>query len=310
MAIVARVHRTSERLGHLTLAHSVLDRRSELRVEGHLVPRLLSRPATRVVDIVGRRAPVTDDVGTALALRSPRAEDADHLVAYLGDGPDGTAYVAVLDATEPDGESTDVRGLREVAPLLTDLDAGIFATALALANWHATHGHCPRCGTRTDPVQAGWTRVCPEDGSEHFPRTDPAVIMSVVDAQDRLLLARSPNWPGQRYSVLAGFVEPGETLEAAVAREVHEEVGIDVADVTFLGDQPWPFPTSLMLGFTARALSVDLVLQDSEIAEAHWVTRAQLDDRLRSGEWGVSGRLSISRRLIEHWFGGELPDGA
>lgn len=309
--MVARVHRTTERLGHLTLAHSVLDRRSELRVDDDLVPRLLSRPATRVLDIVGRRAPVTDDVrGTALSLRSPRDDDAGHLVAYLGDAPDGTAYLAVLDATETDREWADVRSLREVAPLMTDLDAGIFATALALANWHASHGHCPRCGTQTEPVRAGWTRVCPADGSEHFPRTDPAVIMSVVDEQDRLLLARSPSWPGQRYSVLAGFVEPGETLEAAVTREVHEEVGVDVTDATFLGDQPWPFPTSLMLGFTARALSVDLVLQDSEIAEAHWVTRAQLDGRLRSGEWAVSGRLSISRRLIEHWFGGELPDGA
>jgi NAD+ diphosphatase len=156
------------------------------------------------------------------------------------------------------------------------------------------------------PEQGGWLRRCPADRSEHYPRTDPAVIMSVVDDRDRLLLARGPQWAERRYSVLAGFVEPGETLEAAVAREVFEEVGVRVADVRFLGNQPWPFPSSLMLGFTARALTTDLVLQEDEIAEARWVTREELLAEVAEGSTGVANRISIARSLIEHWLGQEI----
>ena len=130
-----------------------------------------------------------------------------------------------------EGEPREWRSLRDVAVLLSDRDSGLFTTALALANWHAKHTHCPRCGSATTAQQGGWVRRCTNDGSEHYPRTDPAVIMSVVDADDRLLLARGPQWGEARYSVLAGFVEPGESLEAAVAREVHEEVGVAVEDV-------------------------------------------------------------------------------
>jgi NAD+ diphosphatase len=190
---------------------------------------------------------------------------------------------------------------------LDDRDAGLLTTALGLLNWHRAHGHCPRCGTPTEPAQGGWLRRCPHDGSEHYPRTDPAVIMSVVDEHDRLLLARGPQWATRRYSVLAGFVEPGETLEAAVAREVREEVGVTVTDVCFLGNQPWPFPSSLMLGFTARALGTDLVLQEDEIAEARWVTREELLAEIGDGSTGVAGRLSIARSLIEHWLGQAIP---
>ena len=153
---------------------------------------------------------------------------------------------------------------------------------------------------------AGWIRRCPADGSEHYPRTDMAVIMAVVDADDRLLLARGKGFRGNGMSVLAGFVEPGESLAAAVAREVAEEVGVEVTDVTYLGDQPWPFPSSLMLGFTARALGTDLRLQAEEIEAARWFTRDELVAALADGSVVVSGRISISRRIIEHWFGGPL----
>ena len=151
---------------------------------------------------------------------------------------------------------------------------------------------------------AGWIRRCPADGSEHYPRTDMAVIMAVVDADDRILLARGKGFRGNGMSVLAGFVEPGETLAAAVAREVAEEVGVEVTDVTYLGDQPWPFPSSLMLGFTARALGTELRLQAEEIEAARWFSRDELVEALADGSVVVSGRISISRRIIEHWFGG------
>jgi NAD+ diphosphatase len=147
------------------------------------------------------------------------------------------------------------------------------------------------------------------EGSEHYPRTDVAVIMSVVDEDDRLLLAQGAGWGTGRYSVLAGFLEPGESLAAAVAREVREEVGLEVTDVEYLGDQPWPFPTSLMVGFTARAAHTDaagLRLQEGEIADARWFTRDEVRAAIADGSLGVSARLSIARRLVERWLGHEI----
>jgi len=212
----------------------------------------------------------------------------------------------VADDLETRDEEAGWRTLRQVGADLDDLGASAFATTLALANWHRTHGHCPRCGTPTEPVLAGWIRRCPADGSDHYPRTDMAVIMAVVDADDRLLLARGKGFRGNGMSVLAGFVEPGETLAAAVAREVLEEVGVEVTDVTYLGDQPWPFPSSLMLGFTSRAVGTSLRLQADEIEAARWFSRDELTAAVADGSVVVSGRLSISRRIIEHWFGGPI----
>jgi len=148
--------------------------------------------------------------------------------------------------------------------------------------------------------------LCPRDGSEHYPRTDPAVIMAVTDAADRLLLARSPHWPEGRLSVLAGFVEPGESLEAAVAREVFEEVGVVVEQIRYLGSQPWPFPSSLMVGFTSRAVDPTLHLDMEEIVEAVWVARTELGEMMRAGRFGISPTVSISRRIIEQWYGGPI----
>ena len=197
-------------------------------------------------------------------------------------------------------------GLRDIGALLPDGDVEAFMTAEALGQWHVTHTHCPRCGVETEPATAGWTRRCPNDGSEHYPRTDPAVIMAITDPTDRLLLARSPAWPVNRRSVLAGFVEPGERLEAAVAREVLEEVGLSVRDVRYVASQPWPFPASLMLGFTATTDREALTLVDGEIAEAEWYTREQLQRAVSDGSLGLPGPLSIARRLIEAWFGQPL----
>ena len=298
--------RPAQTLPHLVLAGFALDRDATRRGTPHLVKELLADPRSRVVEIRRDTTKVAAEPdGPRLALRGPEPGDADRLAVYLGRDAHHTAYLCVAAADAgPEGE--EWRTLRQVAAQLPEGEAGLFATALALANWHAAHGHCPRCGTPTEPNLAGWIRRCPADGSEHYPRTDPAVIMSVVADDGRLLLARGAAWGEKRYSVLAGFVEPGETLAAAVTREVREEVGIDVEEVTYLGDQPWPFPTSLMIGFTARARSTGLTFRDGEIAEALWVTRDELRDRVTSGEWGISPRLSIARRLIEHWYGAPI----
>jgi NAD+ diphosphatase len=278
---------------------------------------LLKDPLTRVVQLVEGRAQVVEsDRASALLLRSPDERDSHRLAVFLGHDTEGTAYVGVVGGAgeaQDDQEAADTapwRTLREVGALLSDRDAGLFVTVQGLANWHASHTHCPLCGAMTEPDQAGWIRRCTQDRSEHYPRTDPAVIMAVTDAADRLLLARSPHWPQGRLSVLAGFVEPGESLEAAVAREVFEEVGLIVAQVRYLGNQPWPFPSSLMVGFTARAADVTLHLDQEEIAQAVWVSREDLREMVLAGTFGLSPTVSIARRMIERWYGGPIDQGA
>ncbi len=312
-------------LTHLALSRGTLDRAAHRRADPELLARLLSDPATRVVtvtrearmEVVSREgddavAP-SDSAGAALAYRSPVVADRHLLAFFLGEEEpeDGvtegepTAYVAVVgeapDADEPAAERW--QNLRAAGLDLGARDAGIFTTAQALMFWHAGHPFCPRCGSPTAPALSGWTRRCERDGSEHYPRTDPAVIMAVIDADDRLLLGRSPAWPEGRFSVLAGFVEPGESFEAAVAREVGEEVGIAVTDVTYLGNQPWPFPASGMIGFRARALGTEITVDPVEIAEARWVSRADYIAQLQSGELKTPSGISIAQRIIEHWLG-------
>ena len=308
---------SSETLHDLSLARGTLDRDSLRRRDPDLLTLLLKDPLTQVLEVVGGRAQVTvSDSECPLLLRPPCPQDVGRLVMFLGRDGQGTAYVGVLGATddvqgdlgEQVGAGAAVwRTLREVGVLLSDRDAGMFATVQGLVNWHESHPHCPRCGAPTEPDQGGWIRRCTKDRSEHYPRTDPAVIMAVTDPSDRLLLARSPNWPAGRLSVLAGFVEPGESLDAAVAREVFEEVGLVVDQVCYLGNQPWPFPSSLMVGFTARASDPStLHLDQVEIVEAMWVTRADLRALVLAGDFGIAPTVSIARRIIEHWYGGPI----
>lgn len=165
--------------------------------------------------------------------------------------------------------------LRGVMTGLSDLEAEIAATGRALTGWHATHGHCARCGAPTVACEGGWQRRCPACGARHFPRTDPVVIM-LVTRGNAALVGRTPGWPSGMYSLLAGFMEPGETLEAAVRREVHEEAGLDVTRVRYLASQPWPFPASLMLGCAAEAGPGPLVIDPAEIEDARWVTREEM----------------------------------
>jgi NAD+ diphosphatase len=284
----------------LVFAGAPLDRAAELRLRHDILRRLLAEPTTAVLD-VGRHsvAAVRDGERVSLRLRSPQPDDEGREALLLG-RHDGRVVLGV----RVEGEG--LTPLREVADLLPSQEASFAATAVALDNWHGTHPRCSRCGEPTVIDQAGWVRTCQADDSQHHPRTDPAVIMAVTDESDRLLLARGAGWPEGRMSVLAGFVEPGETLAAAVAREVREEVGVEVVDVRYQGDQPWPFPASLMVGFTARATTTELTLDGSEIADARWFTREELRAALESRELRRPSSVSISARLIERWYGGPL----
>jgi NAD+ diphosphatase len=194
-------------------------------------------------------------------------------------------------------------GLREAAPVLSDADAGLLAYAQQLVHWRRTHRFCGTCGQPTAAEDAGHVRVCPE-GHQAHPRTDPVVIMLVADG-DRVLLGRQPSWPAGRYSALAGFVEPGETLEAAVAREVREEAGVQVADVRYRFSQPWPFPASLMLGFQARYAGGEVAADEAELEDARWFTREQLQAAAGEAPDAVvklPPPLAIARRLIDAWL--------
>jgi NAD+ diphosphatase len=290
------------------------DRLAERRDDAGWLAEAWADPGSRVLVIAPDGTAAVTEGQDGPNLRMLPAAEADQagtrvLLGVAG----GTVYFGLLSDTEPKPESTvDWRGLRELGTLLTDLDVGLLTSAVALGTWHHRHPHCPRCGTRTEVAQAGWIRVCPLDSSQHFPRTDPAVIMLVHDGAGRCVLARGPQWGAGRMSVLAGFVEAGESAEAAVAREVAEEVGIAVCDVRYTGSQPHPFPSSLMLGYTAL-LDGDPTLRvdGGEIVEAGWFTRAEVR---RATDWGsepadlevqlrgLPSAMSIARQLINTWL--------
>ena len=187
-------------------------------------------------------------------------------------------------------------------------DAPLFAAALSLANWHRRHGYCSVCGHATAPNRGGWSRACERCAAEHYPRADPVVIM-LAEHDGRLLLGRQPQYPPGRFSALAGFVEPGETIEAAVARELNEEAGIHVRDVTYIASQPWPFPSTLMIGAHAVATGDSLTIDRTELDDARWFSRAEVAAAL-SGDEGAAfvppPRFAIARTLIDRWASGRL----
>jgi NAD+ diphosphatase len=194
-------------------------------------------------------------------------------------------------------------GLREAATELPADEAGLAAYAASLLSWHRRHRFCANCGQPTEPWDAGHERHCPACGTHHFPRTDPVVIVRVTDGS-RLLLGRKPDWPEGRYSVLAGFVEPGESLEDAVRREIHEESGVKVRSASYVASQPWPFPSSLMLGFHAEADGGEPRPNDAELGDVRWFGPAEVEDAA-AGQGGVflPPPFTIARRLIDNWRG-------
>ena len=289
--------------GSLALSRGRIDRAAERRDDDTWLAAAWRAPQTLVLVVDDGSVAVGAD-GASVRWMPPADvdESADRLL--LGADVDGRAWFAVAGAHPPDARAA---GLRELGPLLPDDEAGLVVHAIALVNWHAAHPCCARCGTRTTIAAAGHVRQCPDDGSMHFPRTDPAIIVLITDEQDRCLLGRHPAWPADRFSTLAGFVEPGESLEQALAREVREEVGIEIATTRYAGSQPWPFPSSLMLGFFATATTTDIQVDGAEISEARWWSRDDVVEQVGSGKLAFPGSASIARRLIEAWFGGLLP---
>lgn len=291
------------------LARSGLDRDHVSRIAPDAVERALEQPSTRIVVVAGDRAPVRDGrlVRFAPDALPRQAMPVEPLVppSWLGrlapesEGQPGAIVLSML-VTEPfEIDGADWRSLREVGAELDDADAGVLVQAVALGAWQRESHHSPLDGRPTAFEESGWVRRS-ANGAAHFPRTDPAVIVAIHDRDDeRILLGHNAAWPAGRYSLIAGFVDPGESLEAAVVREVHEETGLRVVEPRYLGSQPWPFPRSLMLGFECVAPDPELIVPDGvEILDLKWLTR----DELRSGELQLPGQTSIASWIIDAWL--------
>ena len=309
----------------LPVRPALVDRGSAARIRPGMIDDLLAG-TDAVAAVLSRRQGLVR--GSNLVLVNARelldrlqeAGSAPELVVYLGsalpaaDIPAGTELLLFVLPAPPEPGTAGIpadaswAGFREVAGGLTATSTALFVEASAIANWHSAHTHCPRCGTPTDVEAGGWVRRCPADNSEHYPRTDPAIIVTVVGPDGRLLLGGGGPVDARNYSTLAGFVEPGESLEEAVVREIQEEVGVRVAACQYLGSQSRPFPASLMLGFTAVTEDAQATPDGVEVTRARWFSREELQEAVLSGEITISSRLSIARSLIEHWYGGRIRD--
>jgi NAD+ diphosphatase len=306
----------------LPLSRTRINRDAISRKIPGFLEQIMGEDTTRVVLIWRGEALLAEDSRTRIELVVPAGVPAGSLLIYLGvttqsvrDIPEGTRIVAaVLDDEGGPLVSKDMArwvSARTMAHALDDLDSGIVVEALAMANWHHAHTYSPITGAPAEPDQAGWTRVDQSTGKDLFPRTDAAVIALVTDQHDRIVLGSNALWEARRYSLLAGFVEPGESLETAVIREVFEESGLVVTNPVYMGSQPWPFPASLMVGFRAEideASLADIRPDGTEIIDLRWFSREELLSSL--GEVLLPGRPSIARAMIESWLGQELPEGS
>ncbi|MBL1066321.1 NAD(+) diphosphatase [Streptomyces sp. 7-21] len=288
-----------------------IDRGTSHRLDEAWLAAAWSHPTTRVFVVSGGQALIEESEDGRTELVMMPSFDAPLTEAhryFLGTDEEGVRYFALQKDALPGRMDDAARpaGLREAAALLSDRDNELLVHAVALENWQRMHRFCSRCGERTVIAASGHIRRCPACGAEHYPRTDPAVIMLVTDDEDRALLGRQLHWPKGRYSTLAGFVEPGESVEQAVIREVAEEAGVTVGQVQYVASQPWPFPSSLMLGFMAQATSTEVRVDGEEIDEARWFSRDDLRAALESGEVLPPTGVSIASRLIEMWYGKPL----
>jgi NAD+ diphosphatase len=236
----------------------------------------------------------------ALELKSSSDYSEADIKIYLGEIAGKHFFAVHKEIAEGAGQT-----LREIAGLLDEVQLEIAVTSLALINWHESHPRCPRCGNETEVTANGWVRKCIVDGSQHFPRTDPAIIVAVQDRAGRICLGRQAIWPEGRYSNFAGFVEPGESLEDAVIREVEEESGLQVRDIRYLYSQPWPFPNSIMLAYEAFTDNPELAKPDGEeIVDLKWFTKDALRSSIADGSLNLPPVTSVSRKMIERWLNG------
>jgi len=276
-----------------------LDRASTQRGDPAWVARQLGAPSARAV-AAGQDGVLLDAAGHALA-RVPVNPEAEPILLGLEGGR--PLFAVDVEAIEGEAHGGQLLGLRDAGALLPRGEGGLAAYLVALLNWHRRHRYCANCGALTDLAEAGLSRSCPRCAATHFPRTDPVVIM-LVEHDGRVLLGRRAGWPRGRYSVLAGFVSTGETVEEAVAREVREESGIEAYGPVFVTSQPWPFPASLMLGFEARSDGGDPIARDGELEEVGWFTREEVRAAARGNgaPFALPPRVSIARFLIERWL--------
>ncbi len=311
----------------VTFGGSGLDRAAQLRGRPEEIARMLADPGARMLPL-WRGKPLMDEGGggwispehtvAAAAVEAPLFLGLDEGTPRFacdvsgwepGDVP--ATIGAFVDPTEQRHpalpEELRFAELRAHMARLSPREAELLATARALTGWHATHGFCAKCGARTVPAMAGWQRDCPACGAHHFPRTDQVVIMLILSG-DEVLMGRSPGWPEGMYSLLAGFVEPGETIEAAVRREVFEESGIRVGDVTYLASQPWPFPASLMMGCLGEAQSREITVDPAELEDARWVSRTEMGEVMAGNHPVIKPgrRGAIARFLLDRWLADRL----
>lgn len=285
-------------LMNLSLARAHLDRAAHLRTDEQALDALFANG--KIFQVHKGKFHFTDEIHWISAKDAPTGER-----YFLGLDESGIGYFAI-NAPFPEG-TEDLQSLREAGLVATEIEIGAAVHAVALANWHDTHTHCARCGADTYSALGGSVRRCRTDESEHYPRTDSAVIVLVRDAQDRVLLGRQKVWPPKRYSNFAGFLEPGESLEACVKREVLEEAGVRIGQIEYLGSQAWPFPASIMLAFTGVVENPEAARADGEeIEDLRWYSRESFTADLKSGELLIPPGISIARRMIEAWYGGSI----
>lgn len=291
----------------MTIPRPALDRAAELREEQGVLDRLRHDPATRVIVVREGRVRVVDSA----LLRVPPTAVEEATWALLGRDADGT--VLLLAAAPPETDALDTApdeiwlGLRDLGGRIDAREAELLTGAIALAGWLRDAPFCPTCGGGTELRQAGWSRRCLVCGREHFPRTDPAVIVAVESRDgERLLLGANANWGGRMYSCFAGFTEAGESLEATVHREIEEESGVRLSALRYISSQAWPFPRSLMVGFRAVVEDETTAIADGEeIIDVRWFTRAEIASALAGdGPVGLPGPASIARALIVDWYEG------
>jgi NAD+ diphosphatase len=288
-----------------------LERAAELRVDDHTLRELLNDPGCGILPVSANRNLVTGDLPARAVWIAPgelAIADTEALI-FLGKLDGRPCFTIDIPADDPRVAELEKHGcfteLRAVGSRMADQEAAALSYARGMCYWHHRHAFCGTCGYPTRSMRGGHVRICTnaECGIHHFPRTDPAIIVLVHDG-DRCLLGRKPEWPAGRFSTIAGFVEPGEAVEQAVVREVYEETGVGVGQVSYHSSQPWPFPGSVMLGFHARAAdSKEIELLDGELEDARWFSRGEVGQALdRSGPLRLPPRISIARRLIEDWY--------
>jgi NAD+ diphosphatase len=287
-------------LDNLVLARSTIDRASDLRLHGQKLEELWQQAKILVMVNDRVRASDTNLIFCASA-EIPIGQGEKYFLGIDREG--GQSYFTWHTSEEVIAEE-ELRTLRQVGALLSDFEAGLAVHAVALGNWHSAHPCCSKCGAPTRVDLGGAVRICEVEGSQHHPRTDPAVIVLVLDESDRILLGHQAAWSSTRFSNLAGFLEPGESFEHCVAREVAEESGVIVHSIRYLGSQPWPFPASIMIAFEARTSDISTARPDGEeITELRWFSRKEMKTAVQTGVLLLPPRVSVSRAMIDLWYG-------